>query len=149
MERHEFLSRLGIGILATCAGCSLVSCGGKSNDPGPSTGGGVTHPGKGSGNVFTTDLNTQLPNIGDSTVQQGIILVRIAAGNTAAAFTAVQVACTHQGTSINYNNGKGIFICPLHGSEFSKTGTVVQGPATLPLQKYTVTVDGNTLTVSA
>lgn len=149
MERQEFLSKLGIGLVAVCAGCSLVSCGGKSNNPGPSTGGTTLPPAKGSGNLFSADLNTQLANIGDSIVQQGVILVRIASGNTAAAFTAVQVACTHQGNSIGYNTGQGIFICPAHGSEFSKTGAVVLGPAALPLQKYTVTITGGTLTVSA
>ena len=149
MERQEFLSKLGIGLAAVCAGCSLVSCGGKSSNPGPSTGNATPPPTKGSGNLFSADLNTQLPNIGDSIVQQGVILVRISAGNTAGAFTAVQVACTHQGNSIGYNAGQGIFICPAHGSEFSKTGAVVQGPAALPLQKYTVTITGSTLTVSA
>jgi cytochrome b6-f complex iron-sulfur subunit len=99
--------------------------------------------------LFTIDLSSKLTSIGDSTVSNGVILVRIAAGETADAFTAVQVACTHQGTSINYNTGQGIFICPLHGSEFSKTGAVVLGPASSPLQKYTVTIDGNNLTVSS
>ena len=149
MERQEFLSKLGIGIAAVCTGCSLVSCGGKSSDPGPAVGGATPPPSKGSGNLFTTDLNTQLANIGDSTTQQGVILVRTAAGNTADAFIAVQVACTHQGTAIGYNKGQGIFICPAHGSEFSKTGAVVQGPASLPLQKHTVSITGSTLTVSA
>jgi cytochrome b6-f complex iron-sulfur subunit len=149
MERQEFLSKLGIGLATVCAGCSLVSCGGKSGNPGPSTGNATPPPAKGSGNLFSADLNTQLVNAGDSTVQQGVILVRIASGNTADAFTAVQVACTHQGNSIGYNTGQGIFICPAHGSEFSKTGAVVQGPATLSLQKYTVTITGSTLTVSA
>lgn len=148
MERQEFLSKLGIGLVTVCAGCSLVACGGKSSNPSPS-GNAPIPPVKGSGNLFTADLNTQLPNIGDSMVQQGVILVRLSAGNTADAFTAVQVACTHQGNSIGYNTGQGIFICPAHGSEFSKTGAVVQGPAALPLQKYTVTVTGSTLTVSA
>ena len=148
MERQEFLSKLGIGLVAVCAGCSLVSCGGKSGNPGPS-GNATPPPTKGSGNLFTADLNTQLANIGDSVVQQGVILVRIAAGNTADAFTAVQVACTHQGNSIGYNTGQGIFICPAHGSEFSKAGVVIQGPAALPLQKYTVIISGSTLTVSA
>ncbi|MBV8389389.1 MAG: Rieske 2Fe-2S domain-containing protein [Mucilaginibacter sp.] len=150
MERQEFLSKLGIGLMAVCAGCSLVACGGKSSNPGPSTGGSYTPPpSKGSGNLFTADLNTQLVNVGDSVTQQGVILVRINSGNTANDFTAVQVACTHQGNSIGYNNGQGIFICPAHGSEFSKTGAVLQGPATLPLQRYTVTISGSTLTVSA
>jgi cytochrome b6-f complex iron-sulfur subunit len=149
MERHEFLSKLGLGLVVVCTGCSLVSCGSKGSDPGPSTGGGAPHPPQGSGNLFMVDLSSQLANIGDSTVSNGVILVRIAAGNTADAFTAVQVACTHQGASINYNSGQGIFICPLHGSEFSKSGAVILGPASSPLQKYNVTINGNTLTVSS
>jgi Rieske Fe-S protein len=88
-------------------------------------------------------------NVGSSKVVDGVILVRTAAGNTEASFTAVQVACTHQGTSINYNAGQGIFICPLHGSEFSKTGSVLVGPAALPLQEYNVMISGTTMTVSA
>ena len=147
MERQEFLSKLGIGIVAVCAGCTLVSCGSKGNNPAPS--GGTPPPSKGSGNLFSIDLNSQLANIGDSTVTQGVILVRVAAGNTEDAFTAVQVMCTHQGNSIGYNAGQGIFICPAHGSEFSKSGAVVLGPAGSPLQKYNVTIVGSTLTVSA
>jgi cytochrome b6-f complex iron-sulfur subunit len=141
MERHEFLSKLGIGLVAVCAGCSLVSCGSKGNDPAPSN--------VNKGNLFTVDLSDQLANIGDSTVQQGVILVRLASGNITDAFTAVQVACTHQGASIGYDVAQGIFICPRHGSEFSTSGVVVQGPASAALQEYTVTINGSTLTVSS
>jgi cytochrome b6-f complex iron-sulfur subunit len=145
MERDEFLSKLGIGALAVCMGCSLVSCG-KSGDATPSNGNNTTTPP--TGTTFSVDLNSALTAVGDSKVSNGIILVRIAAGNAVSSFTAVQVACTHEGTSINYNNGQGIFICPLHGSEFSKTGSLIQGPATTPLKQYAVTIAGNTLTVT-
>lgn len=147
MERHEFISKLGIGLMVACAGCSLVSCGSKSSDP--TVGGATPPPAKGTGNLFTLDLDNDLKDIGQSTVAQGVIVVRIAAGNTADAFTAVQVSCTHRGTAIGYNSGQGIFICPAHGSEFSKTGAVVMGPASAALQKYNVAIDGSTLTVSA
>lgn len=152
MERQEFLSKLGIGLVVVCTGCSLASCGSKGNDPAPggSTGGnGTPPPQPGSGNLFSIDLSSQLKNVGDSKVSNGVIVVRIAGGDAASSFTAVQVACTHQGTSINYNAGQGIFICPLHGSEFSKQGQVLMGPAASPLHVYTVTVDGSNLTVSA
>ena len=150
MERSEFISKLGIGLVAVCAGCSLVSCGGsKSSNPSPSAPAGASPPKKGSGNLFTVDLNSQLTNVGDSTVQDGVIVVRLAAGSDESAFTAVQVACTHQGTAINYNENQGIFICPLHGSEFSKTGKLLQGPAATSLQEYSIDVDNGMLTVSA
>ena len=151
MERAEFLAKFGLSVAAVCAGCALASCGSGGN-PSPSgviVGGAPSPPATGSGNLFTVDLGTQLANVGDSTVQSGVIVVRIASGNTASAFTAVQVACTHQGTAIAYNESQHRFICPAHGSEFANNGSVLVGPATLPLHDYTVSVDTNTLTVSA
>src|ERR1700749_4781237 len=99
MERQEFLSKLGLGLMIACTGCGLASCGSKGGEPAPP---------KQSGNLFTIDLSSQLTNVGDSTVQQGVIVVRLAAGNTSDSFTAVQVACTHRGTSIGYNLAQGI-----------------------------------------
>jgi cytochrome b6-f complex iron-sulfur subunit len=147
MERAEFISKLGLGVAVVCAGCSLASCGSKGNDPSPSTDNAPSPPTQ-TGPLFTVDLSSQLTSVGDSMVSNGVIIVRIATGNAAASFTAVQVACTHEGAAINYNESQGIFICPRHGSEFSKTGAVVLGPAASPLHQYTVTVDITTLTVS-
>ena len=145
MEREEFLKKLGIGTLAACMGCSMVSCS-KKGDAGPA---GDGSPAPGSGTVLTADLGSSLTNIGDSKTAGGVIVVRIATGNTTSSFTAVQVACTHEGTAINYNQSAGFFICPLHDSHFSKTGAVLQGPATISLKSYTVNITGTTLTVVA
>jgi Rieske Fe-S protein len=149
MERSEFLSKLGLGLVVVCSGCALASCGGKSSNPTPQIGGAPSPPAAGSGNLFTLDLNSQLMNVGDSIVQHGVIIVRLAAGSDPSAFTAVQVSCTHQGTAINYNESQHRFICPGHGSEFSNTGQVLVGPATVALHEYMVAVSGTTLTVSA
>lgn len=148
MERGEFISKFGIGVIAVCAGCGIASCssGSKNSNPAPAQ---PTPPAAGSGNVFSADLNSELLNIGDSKISKNVIVVRLAAGNTSASFTAVQVICTHQGATIGYNANQGLFICPSHGSEFSQSGQVVQGPATAPLQKYNVTINNNVLTVSA
>lgn len=147
MERNEFLSKLGIGVVAVCAGCALASCGGGSAGSSPSP--GIPAPVPSSGGTFlSADLGSELTNVGATKTGNGIILVRVAAGNTASSFTAVQIACTHEGTSIGYNTGQGIFICPLHGSEFDKNGTVILGPAATNLKHYTVSITGTALTVS-
>jgi len=145
MERNEFLAKLGIGTVAVCMGCNMVSCS-KGGGPGPSSNNNNTPP---TGTTVNVDLTSSIKNIGEQTVSNGIIIVRLAAGNTASSFTAVQVACTHEGNSINYNNSQSIFICPVHGGEFSKSGSLLQGPATSSLKQYTVTVTGTTLTVTA
>ncbi len=146
MKRDKFLSSLGIGVAAVCVGCAFGSCSKGGDSASPS---GVPAPAAGSGTVFTADLGTELTGVGQTKSANGVILVRLAAGNVASSFTAVQIACTHQGTSINYNTSQGIFICPNHGSEFGTGGNVILGPASTSLQKYTVNISGTTLTVTA
>jgi Rieske Fe-S protein len=142
MDRKEFLSSFGLGLAAICAGGCLVSCS-KSDTDTP--GGGVTPP---SGVNFTVDLNTEIRNVGDSITRSGVIVARSATGATASSFAAVQVACTHQGTAINFNGSQTRFICPNHGSQFTTEGAVLNGPATRNLKKYNVAVASNTLTVT-
>ena len=42
-------------------------------------------------------------------------------------YSAVLLECTHRGCELNV--GGGIYSCPCHGSEFSKNGEVLEGPA--------------------
>ncbi len=144
MDRKDFISTMGFTVAAVCTGC-LAACS-KSGGTSPgSTGGGTNPPASVN---FSLDLNNQLLNVGDVQVNSGVIVARLATGNTAGAFTAVQVACTHEGTSINYVAAQNQFVCPLHGSTFSSSGSVVVGPATRSLKKYSITITGTTLTVT-
>lgn len=135
MERSEFLKYMGTGTLMACAGCSLVSC--ESNDdPSPK-----------SGVDFTLDLtvaaNSALLNVGGSLSKDGIIIAKVSTSE----FTAVNIACTHAGTSVTYRSTPQDFLCPNHGSVFDKNGAVKNGPATRALGKYNTELTGNNLRV--
>ena len=138
MERREFLGSLGAPILAACAvcmaACSKSSSGGTSATPVSAD--------------FTIDLGTNLLTVGSSLVQNGVIIVRLASGNIVSSFTAVAVACTHEGTSINYNAAGNKFICPNHGSTFSTNGTVTLGPAGSSLKQFNITITGTSMRVN-
>lgn len=147
MKRTEFLSTLSIGLAAACAGC-LAACG-KGGEAGPSGNGGtIPPPVPPSGINFNINLDTEIRSVGESKTNSGVIVVRIAAGNAVSSFTAVQVACTHEGFTIGYNSTQGNFVCPNHGSVFSPMGVVINGPATANLKKYNIAVADNILTVT-
>ncbi len=137
MERREFFGSLGGPILAACAVC-MGACS-KSSSGGASAAVSAN---------FTLDLATNLLSIGSSIVQGGVIVVRLAAGNVVSSFTAVQVNCTHEGTSINYNAAGQNFVCPNHGSTFTTSGVVTLGPASASLKKYDISINGTIMTVT-
>ncbi|HEY1017508.1 MAG TPA: Rieske 2Fe-2S domain-containing protein [Sediminibacterium sp.] len=143
MERRQFLGNLSGPVLAACAVC-MGACS-KGGDSGTTPGTVVTPPANAN---ITVNLNTSLLSVGSSVVQDGVIIVRLATGNTPSSFTAVQVACTHEGTSINFNSSSNQFVCPNHGSTFNTSGGVTLGPAAKALKQYTVNITGSTLTVT-
>ncbi len=140
MERREFLGSLTGPVVAVCAVC-LGACS-KSADSG--TTGNTPAP---SAN-FTVDLSSNLTTIGSSLAANSVLIVRLAAGNTPSSFVAVQQACTHQGSNINYVPSNQIFLCPNHGAQFNTAGANVGGQATTALKVYNITITGNTMTVA-
>ncbi len=44
--------------------------------------------------------------------------------------------CTHLGCRQRWNQDRGLFECPCHGSEFDREGRVERGPANQPLPRF-------------
>ncbi len=132
MDRKEFLSQVGIGALvALIPACVSGLSGCKKTDTTTKI-------------DFTLDTSTgALATNGGYLISNGVIVARTNTG----LFIAVSAACTHAGTSVNYNSSANNFVCPNHGAQFTSSGAVTQGPATTNLTKYNTTLSGTSLHV--
>lgn len=151
MKRHEFLAALGVSAGTVIFAPFLVSCSkGDSLTPAPVTNNPPPNPGGGSTSVdFTLDLtqaaNSALNTDGGSLLKSGIIIGRTVGGG----FVAVASACTHQGTTIDFEATSSRFHCTGHGSNFALNGSVINGPATTALKMYNTQLTGTSLRVYA
>ena len=50
-------------------------------------------------------------------------------------FSVLTATCTHEGCTVTGFSGT-TFVCPCHGSRYSTSGGVVNGPATRALQTF-------------
>ncbi len=129
------------GVLGVGAGASvLAACGGDSSGGAADSGGSGTDTT--SGTVGTT---AEVP-VGSGTIfaADKVVVTQPTEGEYLA-FTAV---CTHQQCVVSEVVGQDID-CSCHGSKFSiRDGSVVQGPATEPLTRLDLRVDGEDLVVS-
>jgi cytochrome b6-f complex iron-sulfur subunit len=62
---------------------------------------------------------------------QQVYIVRMPGG-----FHAISAICTHLGCITQWKPDLDSIACPCHGSQFSKEGSVVHGPAPQPLPHY-------------
>lgn len=97
---------------------------------------------------FTLDLNdsvnSALNNTGGSVHRNGVLVIR----KSSTEFVALSEKCTHQGCTVGYSTSNTRVECPCHGSVFNTNGGVINGPASSPLRKYSVTQNGTVLTIN-
>jgi Rieske Fe-S protein len=126
---------VGVPLLAACgsgsddaSGSGSGGSGGTSTTPSGAIGKTSEVP-VGSGKIFAADK---------------VVVTQPTAGD----FKAFSAVCTHQGCVVADIKGEDID-CTCHGSKFSiADGSVLQGPATKPLESLKVSVKGGEITVS-
>ncbi len=127
--RRVVLSSAGIAALTLClAGCSA--------------GAGASGPAS-SGSAPTTVKTTDIP-VGGGRIVGAYVVTQPTAGT----FEAFGYLCTHQNLPVQQVTDAAI-VCGRHGSTYSLAdGSVLTGPATKGLTRATITVSGDTITVS-
>ncbi|MBC6609249.1 ubiquinol-cytochrome c reductase iron-sulfur subunit [Hymenobacter sp. BT188] len=142
MNRKDFLLLAGGSLLATACEKSEVA------PAAPAPGGTGATPVV---TYLSADLTQELLTVGSikQDATKAVWVQRIAAGNTASAFKHFSLICTHAGCSVAHQAASGEFHCPCHGSKFTATGAVLQGPASRPLEQYVLSLQGTTLLIKS
>jgi Rieske Fe-S protein len=132
------------GVALVVAGCSSggstpsgsTGTGTSSTESGSSPSAGSAGTGGGSASKGIIALS-QVPTNSAVSVKDptGRILLITQNGGR---LTALDSTCTHQGCTVGVVGDH--LACPCHGSQFSLTGAVEQGPATVPLHTVAVAV---------
>jgi cytochrome b6-f complex iron-sulfur subunit len=142
MKRRDFIrNSLSAGIILAIPLLS-ASCE-KEEDPTNGGNGGLPPQNEDIQIDLNSPLYSALASAGGFVLINGIIVA-----NTGSGFVALSSICTHQGCTITYSSSNNNFPCPCHGSVFSTTGSVINGPAATPVKRYTVTKEDNILTIS-
>ncbi len=127
----------GVAVLAAC-GSSGSSSGNASTNIGTDAG-SASSPAAGSGSTAVKGIIALSAVPSDSSVSvkdsTGRILLITQSGGK---LTALDSTCTHMGCTVAPDGSK--LQCPCHGSQFTLTGSVIQGPAPSALHPVSVKV---------
>jgi cytochrome b6-f complex iron-sulfur subunit len=149
MERKEFIEKVGLsgaailifGCMQACSKAETAVAVGTNNN-------GSTTP----TNVdFTINISVApynaLNTAGGYYVDNAnkIIIARTLNNE----FIAVSSVCTHASVTIEYQGNNNRFFCSGHGSTFTSTGAVSNGPATQALKQYKTAISGSNLRIYA
>jgi cytochrome b6-f complex iron-sulfur subunit len=150
VKRREFVTQAYQVVSLATLGSILQACSGNPSGPSSSAPSLTTVSGTvsaGAVNV-TIDAASPLATVGGAALVQssaGNFLVSRTAQDTFVALTAI---CTHEQCTVSgFQSSR--YVCPCHGSQYSTTGAVLQGPATRALSQFSTRFANNILTITA
>lgn len=149
-SRRQFLEKAGLATVLGSFGIAFFTSCVSSEEPddttppnNPTTSNGITV--SGSAIQVNLTIQTRLAASG------GWLLIESAktlVANLNGSFVALTSVCTHSGCFDSWSFTNSRFTCTCHNSIFDTAGKVLQGPATQPLQVYSTSVSGTTLTIN-
>lgn len=129
-------------LFTACSGGSPTSPSGSSVSTLSTLAGRFT-----TGRVDVTVAGTALASDGGAAVVESVAGVFLVSRTSANSFTAIDATCTHEGCTVTNVDGDQ-YVCPCHGSRYTRSGQVVHGPAMASLRRYTTSITDGVVTIA-
>jgi len=105
-------------------------------------------PGRFAGSgVQVTAAGSALDNAGGAVLVESTAGVFLLARTGANTFSALDAICSHESCTITGANGT-TYVCPCHGSRYSRSGQVLEGPAKASLRQFPTTFADGVVTIA-
>lgn len=158
MKRREFVNFVGLGFMATSLPIAIAACGpSETADTAEDT----TEPVADAPAVEEVDSSVREDGFAalgtvDELDEAGFLasksfvagqVIAIRDPENADGVIALDSLCTHQGCTVAWENSE--LACPCHGSKFSASGEVTEGPADAPLGTYEAKIEDGLVLIKA
>jgi Rieske Fe-S protein len=144
-DRNTLVSRRRFcaGACHVASGATIATifsaCGGSPTSPsGPASMLGVVAGRFAGSSVQVTVAGSALNDVGGAVLVESTAGVFLVSRTDVNAFTAIDAVCTHESCTITGSDGS-VYVCPCHGSRYSRSGQVLAGPAKASLRRFPTT----------
>ncbi len=150
-SRRQFLEKAGLATVLSTFGVAFFTSCVSSEEPDDTT---PTPPNSTTPNGITISGNSVQVNLNIQNklaASGGWLLITSAktlVANLNGTYVALSSVCTHSGCFDSWSFTNSRFTCTCHNSIFDTAGKVIQGPAGSPLDVYSTSVAGTTLTIN-
>jgi len=124
------------------------ACGGSPTSPSRAASMLSVVPGRFAGSgVQVTVAGSPLDNVGGAALVESTAGVFLVSRTSANGFMAVDAICSHESCTVTGADGN-VYVCPCHGSRYSRTGQVLEGPAKASLRQFTSSFADGVVTIA-
>jgi nitrite reductase/ring-hydroxylating ferredoxin subunit len=99
------------------------------------------------GSVQVAVAGSALADVGGAALVESTAGVFLIARTSASGFQALDAICSHESCTITGADGT-TYVCPCHGSRYSRSGQVLAGPARASLRPFATSFTDGVVTIA-